>query len=95
MTEEEARLRWCPFARVGGGRDAGMATVNRPHYTSDSFTKDRTRCYASDCMAWRWTKRPVAARGAGYDLNGSIRRSIPAAPAEPGQGFCGLAGAPQ
>lgn len=46
VTEEKAKTKWCPFARV---RDAGASGV-----TSVNFTNGKTiKCLASDCMAWR------------------------------------------
>ena len=41
MTEEEAKQKWCPMARVHGMESAG----NRI---------DHANCIASDCMAWVW-----------------------------------------
>ena len=41
MTEEEAREKWCPMARVHGMESAG----NRI---------DHANCIASGCMAWVW-----------------------------------------
>lgn len=54
VTEDKAKTKWCPFARVsrnGGG--------NR--YPMDNDLADATafaRCIASDCMAWRWNEKP-------------------------------------
>jgi len=51
MTEEEAKTKWCPFARVADTGDKGHITVNRHNgapYYSETF------CIASACMAWRW-----------------------------------------
>ena len=58
LTEEEAREKWCPFAReydIERGI-AGLAGVNRP-------TEIGARCIASQCMAWRWTVRPYGLCG--------------------------------
>ena len=48
-TIEEAKQKWCPFARVGG---VGAA-VNRPYLMSD--VKDKANCIGDTCMAWQWT----------------------------------------
>jgi len=45
LSEQEARNKWCPFARVRSG-------VNR-HY--DGTIMISTCCIASECMAWRST----------------------------------------
>jgi hypothetical protein len=57
MSEDEAKTKWCPFARaalgweVRAGQDETLAaTVNR-----GSGISDPCRCIASECMAWRWT----------------------------------------
>lgn len=42
MTEEEAKKKWCPFARLG---EVG-ATYNRCGFHAG------LNCIASDCMAW-------------------------------------------
>ncbi len=44
LTEEQARLKWCPYTRVG--EQASGAAENRP---DGSFN-----CITSQCMAWRW-----------------------------------------
>jgi hypothetical protein len=56
MTEDEAKQRWCPFARY----EAFKAGVNR---SRDVPIPKPTLCLASDCMAWRWEDR---ADGDGY-----------------------------
>lgn len=61
LTERDAALRWCPFARVALHAGSGGATANR--HPSDGSTdhrhnppaiEDETRCIGSRCMAWRW-----------------------------------------
>jgi len=52
MTEEEARKKWCPMARVeniNGNRAQTVANI------------DESRCIASDCMLWRWKRTPQEA----------------------------------
>lgn len=79
MTEAEAKLRWCPFARsrhVGGdcGRDHGGSQVG-------AFLNEGrliVTCVATACMAWRWSYPPDEAMG---NKNGP-------------RGYCGLAGKP-
>lgn len=88
MTEDEARSRWCPFARTERGTrvlDAQGAT----HWLADCA------CIASNCMAWRWTSPPhwrvqiVPGRtqAATKDEEGAYQTR--------GNGFCGLAGKPE
>lgn len=45
LTEEKAKKKWCPFAR--------MRWDNIP-LNRDGYDKPITRCIASECMAWRW-----------------------------------------
>lgn len=58
MTEEEAKTKWCPFARVktwtaenGGGVPDNAASANRTHQGRQITGSS---CIASACMAWRW-----------------------------------------
>lgn len=48
MTEEEAKVKWCPFARQLEGY-AEKCSLNR-----NVDDEPRTFCIASACMAWRW-----------------------------------------
>lgn len=91
MTEEEARARWCPFARVPlyaaqPVQEESPTAANRaPPGASDSTRAgvDReTRCLGGECMAWRW--EPLASIVDSQRLLGE--------PIEPKRGSCGLAG---
>lgn len=47
MTEEEAKKKWCPQARVSQGIGAvGFNRIDEGKPSKDSF------CIASDCMVW-------------------------------------------
>ena len=48
MTEEEAKTKWCPHARIPSGEPA--VAVNRP----EPYDNDVPHCLGSFCMAWRW-----------------------------------------
>ena len=59
MTEEEARTKWCPEARVGVRwmksqsprlEDLNAVAINR---SINADIRELTRCQASDCMYWR------------------------------------------
>ena len=93
MTEDEAKTKWCPFARVIApitAPDAEMVwtTGNRVSIpeqlgtisSGDPMNPDAAHCIGSACMAWRWSRPP-----AGPDTFRSQHI--------PGVGFCGLAGA--
>lgn len=70
MTEDEAKTKWCPFARTldwdtdapraGGEPQIVAAAVNRRPGDYDRAGNEtveisgRHRCIASACMAWRW-----------------------------------------
>lgn len=80
LTEDEAKTKWCPFARYQGFRDGGVnrwkqsAPADEPH----ALNPIPCRCIASDCMAWRWkdTTNPYPEDRAQWG------------------GYCGLAGKP-
>lgn len=65
MTEDEARTKWCPFARVAmdyhEGPNRFIVGFNRDMLGPESYDPDDqnfsyepTRCIGSACMAWRW-----------------------------------------
>jgi hypothetical protein len=51
-TEEEARTRWCPFARTYDAPPAESAIVSGTNRQTGG-AGDPCRCLASACMAWR------------------------------------------
>lgn len=61
MTEEEAKTKWCPFARVvgslgeiEGAADLHIVTGNRNNPNGNGPT-ELPKCLGSGCMAWRHT----------------------------------------
>lgn len=79
MTEDEAKQKWCPFARVIHFHDndhngVSPAAGNRGCHGEP---KTEARCIGSDCMAWR-----------------SYRVFGPAGCDPQREGYCGLAGEP-
>ena len=99
MTEDEAKMKWCPFVRFRlTGTDI---SVNRDQFSENPLIaicdNDHEgpvfNCVGSACMAWRWDN-PWTSRteeGHGGDVLVRLKRK----PGEPALGFCGLAGAPQ
>lgn len=62
MTEEEARTKWCPFARVVTEREPknpafgpyNRLALNGEDPDDQMWMQDpEIHCIASDCMAWR------------------------------------------
>lgn len=51
MTEEEAKTKWCPAARV----DSTAANRPNPGPNCDT-TAGWPPCIGSACMAWRWKR---------------------------------------
>lgn len=91
MTEEEARKKWCPFARTGAftDQDQMMAvTVNRDPRDE---VMDGCRCIASECMAWRW--HGYAGEEIALDRDHPFRK-FPRDEHDQRYGYCGLAGRP-
>ena len=62
MTEEEAKKRWCPMARVHISRSLSGSE----YYSNNRLAlHDLTTCIASGCMAWR-TGESYGERFSGY-----------------------------
>jgi hypothetical protein len=90
MTEDEAKTKWCPHARIeGDGRN--MEIMN-------GHTGPAVFCIGSACTAWRWERAtsdaPSCVRypgdeGSAADAHGFWYRN-----GKP-TGFCGLAGRPE
>lgn len=58
LTEEQARTKWCPHARVVEvGDDELHGPFNRYHLDADATFSGIAKCIASECMAWRWLNR--------------------------------------
>lgn len=93
MTEDEARKRWCPFARV----EAATSAINR----LDRAATDRVvwhfacACIASDCMAWRWTSPPHWRVKRAEGITVAVDKNTPDAYQTRGNGYCGIAGKPE
>lgn len=83
-TEEEARQCWCPFAR----------SDSRPAITVAVSIFGNCTCVASECQAWRQSKKSAWQRGDKWFFtekepeNYSSGRWVKI-------GYCGLAGRPE
>ena len=56
MTEDEAKTKWCPQARVSAGIQYNAANRRSPTYRGDPpLMLDGGNCIGSGCMAWRET----------------------------------------
>ena len=53
MTEDQARMMWCPFVRVADSPDARPPAANCTAGPDADRTPDWARCVGSLCMAWR------------------------------------------
>jgi hypothetical protein len=60
MTEEEAKTKWCPFARLIAEMRSNLGNVGFTESHNRRATEDgdgfpsAARCIGSSCMAWRW-----------------------------------------
>lgn len=83
MTEEEAKTKWCPFARPSQNHpdECGEIRGNRALPYEPRTYPDSCLCLGSACMAWRWNK--VLVRGC--DEEGDMMATSHT------HGHCGLA----
>lgn len=91
MTEDEAKTKWCPFARAVESGEAGNSAPRNCVTMVDEDPPRKlaaeligTSCIGSACMAWRWLRTPEQAR---LSVLGSDQEKI-------SSGHCGLAGKP-
>ena len=98
MTEDEAKTKWCPFARVPGLTigGSGIAMNRHPQNTPQPELEHAEfmtpKCIGSACMAWRWIITPKQA-----ESNASIEAINPGCNPNMetvSRGYCGLAGKP-
>jgi hypothetical protein len=97
MTEDEARTKWCPFARVieNGSASGAHNRVQLPT-GRDVRVPVAGFCLASTCMAWRQVYTTVVVDGRGVIVPNQAtwggdyeRKDIVSG------GYCGLAGRPE
>ncbi len=94
MTEDEAKTKWCPFARVGyTGGDQSSATPNRLTEGGIDCLNGANLCLASGCMAWHANSTDEFKRNAEYEFARTGRRLVPTG--SDVNGHCGLAGKPE
>lgn len=101
MTEEQAKTKWCPFAReITLDADPSPAPlkpdmgpfniINHQYGPKDSDAEQvyRSKCIGSACMAWREEKSFIEKKRATVfeKPSGHYERT--------NQGYCGLAGKP-
>lgn len=59
MTEQEAKGKWCPFARAIDWqefRDGEKPVTTNRHNTAGSVPHTNCFCLASGCAVWEWEK---------------------------------------
>lgn len=89
-TEEEAKEKWCPFAR---NLSTGISvSFNRYINNKGVLYAPATEapCIASGCMVWRWTRTPSEASA--YEQACRLEGRPPFPPDTEAKGYCGLAG---
>ena len=96
VTEDQARTKWCPFARVEIESEGGaVCSANRLPGVGGSADPDlewpSPRCIASECMAWRDAgEHPEDTSKAETEFRRTGRRLTTRR-----LGYCGLAGSPR
>lgn len=85
MTEDEAKTKWCPFARAQTADTETAPAVNR---TLQGAPDIGCHCIGSACMAWRDTTFTDSVYTEPSSSDPGVRYEK-----KPG-GYCGLAGKP-
>jgi len=98
MTEEEAKGKWCPFARVSEVGEAGGAYTHSPNRNLSPDLSGAAVCITSQCMSWRWWDG-LSDDGTAHDRKPTSHAARVPEPPEgrplaQRRGFCGLAGRP-
>ena len=92
LTEDDAKTKWSPFARVALGWAEGVQAVGAAVNRSPDWhpLATQSNCIGSACMAWRWNMEWESAteEGHGGDLVVRLKRRR----GDPKTGYCGLAG---
>lgn len=96
-TEEEAKTKWCPFARYATSDEDGNAAnrwkqsvaAEQPH----ALNPVPCRCIGSACMAWRWVAGATTGKSVTLD-NGAFGYQTTVTP-DKYFGYCGLASRPK
>lgn len=87
-TEDEAKVRWCPAARVSMGPNRQTSNQGNP-------TNPHLNCIASECMAWRWAQEIIHVNAAIPNTLGGYRaEAYETNCRSTTHGYCGLAGKP-
>ena len=92
LTEDEAKERWCPFARYSHDNAPASNRWNQMEPPEEPYALKPVacRCIGSVCMAWRWGQK----RNPDWDPLNNGLHSPAAYVVDTERGFCGLAGRP-
>jgi hypothetical protein len=69
MTEEEAKQKWCPFAKPGQTLPDLCGEI-RGNREMTGAADPGALCLGSDCMAWRWSSWTTDIDGERIGLTG-------------------------
>lgn len=89
LTEEDARMRWCPFAVSANPIPVGPLYQVTGH-NRDHPSGNIPACIASSCMAWRWNSEKAF-----REIDLVTSDVIKEEEVKPRLGFCGLARKPE
>lgn len=99
MTEDEAKTKWCPFARVliddgDGGHRTSANRLEMGGEPGPDLDWPTPRCIASECMAWRQTVTVAKTIGGEPLQSGRAYITADIETVTTRVGYCGLAGKP-
>lgn len=105
MTEDEARTKWCPMARIATNIYPHASAINRGHDSGVPQIPPGCQCIASKCAMWQWHWQSYdIPRGASVPDGWRIKEAITSTagneynrlvPVSAPLGYCGLADEPE
>jgi hypothetical protein len=74
MLPDEAKSKWCPFAKVVTVMNGNTLVTTDNRGNTDQSTPINVYCIADSCMCWRWYQETAPDAGGYCGLGGQPAR---------------------